>query len=254
MPTTSLRGLLPVALAALASPQAGGNKRPMRARHPLVTISAWLLLASAARAEAPASSEPSDESSDAPASPASADSLGGRLSLSLLGGATVPAGLLERGIPLADVASTGVQGGLEVAYGVSRTVMLGLWGHADRFGSPSTCPDCSLTSWGGGPLLRYHLVQGFRFDPWVSAGFGVRQMSAEAGGTYVGLDWMRATVGGDWYALPSFAVGPFLQFLAGATLDRPDTPPIDDRPAEDQGALYFTGSVGLRVNLLLPGR
>ncbi len=62
-------------------------------------------------------------------------------------------------------AGLGVAG--DLGFGLSRSVVIGAWGTFASYGSNGT-------SFGVGPFVRYHLVQGVRFDPWIflGAGFG----------------------------------------------------------------------------------
>jgi hypothetical protein len=198
-----------------------------------------------------------DESvSEPPQIPLAQDTLKGRFAWSLLGGPFAPLGSLEKDIPWRQAAKLGPGAELEAAIGVSRSVVLGAWLHASRLGSGDSCEACSTTNLAGGPLIRVHLVQGLKLDPWVSMGIGLRSIaiSSDTDVNYTGFDWLRITVGADWYASRNVAVGPYVQLLGGVTVDRPESPPTGERPFDDRGSAYWTLSSGLRLTLSLPGR
>jgi hypothetical protein len=100
-----------------------------------------------------------------------------------------------------------------------------------------------------GPFVRYHLVQGMRFDPWLLAGVGYRSLtvkSASGKADYSGFEWMRIAVGGDYYPLNTFGLGPIIELDAGV---------FGKRPADDRGtAIHFTFVAGLRLILDVPGK
>jgi hypothetical protein len=96
-----------------------------------------------------------------------------------------------------------------------------------------------------GPLIRYHLVQGVRFDPWLSAGAGFRKttLGSEA---WTGVDIVRLALGGDFYAWPSLGFGPFVEMAIGTYVDA--TPKLTSHNVNAN----FT--LGLRVVLDAPGK
>ncbi len=147
------------------------------------------------------------------------------------------------------VAITGLGTGLDAALGVNRNVALGLYADLLPMRDPASCPDCSPVSLGGGAFVRYHLVQGLKFDPWASYGVGFRTLGISPDGNterYVGVEWLRITFGGDWYPSDFLGLGPYLELGAGNFLSVPA-----DR---DPGGTYFHFQSGLRVNLDLSGR
>jgi hypothetical protein len=182
--------------------------------------------------------------------PPAQDSLAGHFTLSPGVALVLPFGSLESDVPQTDSLGTGLGLSLEAAIGVSRTVALGAWGQAASFGSTDTCPECSASSLAGGAFVRYHLVQGVRFDPWMSAGLGYRVLSIDntpAGKQdFSGIEWLRFAVGGDWYAFSLFGLGPFLELDMGIYGTRPDS-------AGDSAA-HFQLVVGARVTLDVPGK
>ena len=196
------------------------------------------------------------DEAESPDLPPARDTLGGRFAISVGGGIVVPFGPLESEIPWHDTTGHGLGIDLEPAVGVSRSVMVGVWLGASSLGRGDLCQDCSTLTAAGGPLLRVHLVQGLKLDPWASVGVGLRsiRVSADERFDYLGLDWMRATLGADWYASPHIAVGPFVQLLAGASVIRPQSSPVDERPFDDRGSVYWMFSSGLRLTLAAPAR
>ena len=102
------------------------------------------------------------------------DTLGGHVSISPSVGVAFPFANLETGAPQSDAMSKGWAFGLDAAYGVSRAVAVGAWGQYLRLGAPDSCSDCKTQSTAFGAFVRYHLVQGMRFDPWMGAGLGYR--------------------------------------------------------------------------------
>ncbi|MFO0570214.1 MAG: hypothetical protein U0263_31520 [Polyangiaceae bacterium] len=178
------------------------------------------------------------------------DLLSGHLSLSPSVGVALPFGALEVDAPQTDAMGAGWAFGLEAAYGLSRTVAVGAWGQHLRLGEGDQCRGCDTQSTAFGAFVRYHLVQGVRFDPWMSAGLGYR-MTKISGGTqdvtYSGIEWLRLAVGGDWYAFDKVGFGPYLELDMGY---------FSDRSAGEFGkaAQHWTFLTGARVTLDLPGK
>jgi hypothetical protein len=164
-------------------------------------------------------------------------------------GLVIPFGDLQSGLAQTSVLGTGAAFGVDLALGVSRQVMLGVWGQLLKPGEGDDCTSCSATSLGAGAFVRYHLVQGVRFDPWMSLGAGFRntQIEGPAGDeTYSGIEFLRLQVGGDWYPTSVVGFGPFGELDAGVYTKRPDTS-IDT-------ATHLHFLTGLRLTLDLPGR
>ena len=85
-------------------------------------------------------------------------------------------------------------------------------------GKPDSCGDCKTQSMAFGAFVRYHLVQGVRFDPWMLAGLGYRTTTISGVGddvTYSGIEWLRLAVGGDWYAFDKVGFGPYMELDMG---------------------------------------
>jgi hypothetical protein len=143
--------------------------------------------------------------------------------------------------------------GLEVGYGISRTVVLGVWGQGLFLDESDDCSTCSTRSLAGGAFVRYHIVQGVRFDPWMSAGLGYRVTTIDPGQTgveeitYSGIEWVRLAVGGDWYAFQNFGFGPYFELDMGRYMSRS---PGDFGSA----ANHWHFITGARVTFDAPGR
>ena len=144
--------------------------------------------------------------------PSARDTLGGHFVLGAGAGVKWPfgshSGALGAGLGL----------NLDLGYGVSRNVVLGAWGEFDGYSTVSGCTDCSGKSFAGGPLVRYHIVQGTRFDPWGELAVGVRSTSVQVRGeskNHVGPDFLKLTLGGDWYPTSNVGIGPYVTFDIG---------------------------------------
>lgn len=176
------------------------------------------------------------------------DQRSGHLMASGSAGWVIPFGTVSDDASQSARFGSGLGYQLDVGYGVGRSVVVGLWGQLLTLGDGSACDDCGGTSLAGGPFVRYHLVQGLRFDPWFSYGLGVRFQSHEVGGVdrkYVGIDWARLQFGSDWYALPQLGFGPFVELGTGTFFSCPDD--------ESAGGLYWRFMAGLRVAVDFPG-
>jgi hypothetical protein len=137
--------------------------------------------------------------------------------------------------------ATGLGLNLDLGFGISRNVVLGLWGEFDTYHTHSACGDCSGSSFAGGPLIRYHVVQGTRFDPWGELAVGIRSTKIDIHGdskTHTGPDFLKLTLGADWYFTSNFALGPYVTFDIGT-----------------YGTSSHSGlGTGLRLVLDLPGK
>jgi hypothetical protein len=173
--------------------------------------------------------------------PSAHDTLGGHLMLGASLGARWPFGKLATDTNQQDYLGAALAVNLDLGYGLSRNVVAGVWGEFDNHYSPSGCGVCSGKSFAGGPFIRYHLVQGTRFDPWGSFALGYRSTSVDTRidtAHYSGIDFLRLTLGGDWYPTSNFGFGPYFTFDAGT-----------------YGSRVHTGiSTGLRFVLDLPGK
>jgi hypothetical protein len=195
---------------------------------------------------------PEEEEPEPPLIPPAQDSVAGHFTLSPGVAFVAPFGSLGADLPARDFLGDGLGLSIEAAVGVSRMVALGVWGQALSFGSGNDkdCSDCSGSSLAGGAFVRYHLVQGVRFDPWMSAGLGFRTTSIDGTPSgkqdFSGIEWLRLAVGGDWYAFSLLGFGPFLELDMGIYGTRPDS-------AGDSAA-HFQLVVGARITLDVPGK
>lgn len=202
------------------------------------------------RKRQPSAEPPDEEGPEPPLVVPAPDQLSGHFQLAPSVGVAVPFGSLEEGVSQSDAMGSGWAFGLDASYGLSRTVALGAFGQLLRLGSSDSCTDCKAQSLAFGAFVRYHLVQGVRFDPWMAAGLGYRTTKISGLGedvTYSGVEWLRLVVGGDWYAFDKVGFGPYLELDMGYYSKRS---PGDFGSA----AAHWTFATGLRVTLDLPGK
>jgi hypothetical protein len=177
--------------------------------------------------------------------PLAPDTLGGHFVLGVGGSIEAPFGELDHKNNAANLgAGLGVAG--DLGFGLSRSVVIGAWGTFASYGSNGR-------SFGVGPFVRYHLVQGVRFDPWILLGTGFRSLNREVQGQkleYSGIEIARLAVGGDYYPWSAFGLGPWLELDVGAYGKRPDESP-GNRPAL---GVHLGFVSGLRLLVDLPGK
>lgn len=198
----------------------------------------------------PPTEEPEEAGPEPPLIPPALDTLSGHWMLSPSAGLAIPFGSLEESAAQADTMSSGWAFGVDLAYGLTRTVAIGAWGQMLTLGSTDLCRDCSTKSTAFGAFVRYHLVQGMRFDPWMAAGLGYRMTTISVGTQdvdYSGFEWLRVQVGGDWYAFDKIGFGPFMELDLGRYGSR--------SPGEiGEGANHWHFLTGARITLDLPGK
>jgi hypothetical protein len=133
---------------------------------------------------------------------------------------------------------------------LSRSVVLGVWGSYASYAKGDACSDCSGRAFAVGPFVRYQLLQGLRFDPWLTLGGGYRSVSfKDATGTqqkFSGLEWLHFELGADYYLLSGFGFGPYGALGLSSYTTRPS--------GAGAAAVNTELSVGLRFLLDLPGR
>jgi hypothetical protein len=169
----------------------------------------------------PQAKEP--ESRLVPAEPAT-DTISSRLLLSLDLGYTSTFGYLDSQTHLPSHLSGGIYTALDIGYGITRYVEVGLNATYASFGSATECPACTGKAYDVVGTIRYHLVQGVKFDPWVRTGLGFSAFQFKQGqqdSRYLGLHWLELTVGGDWYFGRNFGFGPLLSMSLASYLDHP---------------------------------
>jgi len=182
--------------------------------------------------------------------PSAHDTLSGHFVLGAAAGAKWGFGSFDSVTKESSVTGTGLALNLDLGFGLSRNVVLGAWGEYDTFAAPSGCSACSVQSVAGGPFLRYHLVQGTRFDPWGALAVGLRGATVNTGSAthhYAGVDWLRLTLGGDWYPWSNLAVGPYVEFDVGSYGKHPQSGTVDTTGHTGLGT-------GLRLTLDFPGK
>jgi hypothetical protein len=144
------------------------------------------------------------------------------------------------GTSTADVAGPGMGFGGTLGVGIGRQASIEVTGQYTLFGSPGACPvgvACKGHSADFGLGLAYHLAQGVAIDPWGSFGVGLRLGSftvpkpPTGGGIgtgplserdYRGVDIARIAFGADFYPVPAFGFGPYVEIDVGTPFSRPD--------------------------------
>ena len=152
------------------------------------------------------------------------DTLSNHLLLSLRAGYVANFVNLDSATSLSARLAGGYGASIGVGYGLSRYVEVELEGGLAAFGAASDCAQCSGKSYDMIGAIRYHLVQGVRFDPWVRIGIGASLFRLEQGTSkrdYAGLQWLNASVGGDWYVTRNFGFGPMLTIGTTSYLSHP---------------------------------
>ncbi len=181
-----------------------------------------------------------------PAAPLT-DTLRSHFVLAATVGTVASYGRVDSAHSITNTLGQGWLAGGELGYGISRHIAIGLVGEASSFSGGSICSDCKANAWSAAPFLRYHLVQGVRFDPWMSIGAGVAALSYDNQLTkrsYFG-GVLRASVGGDWYASSQLGIGPVLSVDLRSYMDHPT-----GTSASQEARLL----VGLRVVVDVPGK
>ena len=211
-------------------------------------------LAAAAEPLAPAAADgangavDADADSDPEPMPAASDTLAGHLALEVGPLFAVPFAQLDERTASKEAAGIGVGLGGKVGVGVSRGLSLGGFAEYTAFGHPSGCDRCEANAFAFGPFVRYHLVQGVRFDPQVALGVGYRKVNAttrEQTYRYAGIDWLRLEFGGAWYALSQVGFGPYAELSLGT---------FTKRPENRDPSVYGCFSLGLRLFIDARGR
>ncbi|HEY6728214.1 MAG TPA: hypothetical protein VI197_29595, partial [Polyangiaceae bacterium] len=189
------------------------------------------------------------EEPELPMTPPAPDGLGGHFLLGAAAAYQTPLGKFGSGMRQSSQVDGGLSVTVDAGFGVSRQIVIGAWGQWFQLPDGSECGKCSATGFAAGPFVRFHLVQGLRFDPWLSFGAGYRDLKLDQGSeelAFKGIDWARLQVGGDWYPAANFGFGPFLEVVSGGYFDRPEV----------AGALrtYWQWSAGMRLAFDVPGK
>jgi hypothetical protein len=203
-----------------------------------------------AASPAPATDAAPDDEPPLPLVPPAHDTLGGHFVVGLGAALEAPFGDLRDGDNAANLGP-GLGGALDLGFGLSRSVVLGAWGTFSSYGSDGT-------GYAVGPFVRYHLVQGVRFDPWLLAGAGYRSLERDVQGQkqrFAGIELLHLVVGGDYYPLSNFGFGPFLELDVGIYGTRPkNVTPEQPNGARVAPAVHLGFAGGLRLVLDLPGK
>lgn len=180
-----------------------------------------------------------------------------------------PVGYAGPNVPFSSLAGLGYSVGGILGIGVSRHATIQIFGERSAFESPGNCRlGCYGWSYSLGVGVTYHLAQGLAFDPWGSFGIAYRRSTfyAVAPSTamvdgkqctegalcaqgYGGLDVARIAFGGDWYPVPWFGFGPYVEVDAGTNLGRPYVTPAMALPptVTDGPKPYAFFHLGIRV-------
>ena len=192
-----------------------------------------------------------DVDAEPPLIPPARDTLGGHFVIGASAAFVAPFAELDSETASNELIGVGPGFGLDLGFGLSRALVLGAAGQYLSYSSPEACPDCSGTSIAGGVFLRYHVVQGVRFDPWVSAGVGYRSTTVDLGAgddaNYSGLEWLQLRFAGDWYPLSVLGLGPFVELDFGTYMTHDGAPDASD-------SVYLNFLAGARIVLDLPGK
>jgi hypothetical protein len=234
---------LPAAVAALVSVSFAAGAAP--AASPATATAAQGQAAPPSNVPgSPAPSETPDDEPEPELIPPAKDTLGGHVQLGASGVLAVPFARLDSDTTFRNQAEGGYGFAADLGIGVSRSVVVGAFGQYLRMNDGEGCPGCDPTALGFGAFVRYHLVQGVRFDPWASLGAGYRLF--DTGETkYSGIEWLRLSVGGDWYALSQVGFGPYIELDFGT---------FTERPSGTDAAVYANFAGGLRVVVDLQGK
>jgi hypothetical protein len=153
--------------------------------------------------------------------PLARDTVGGHYMVGAAAGAVFPFGSFASNAPVSDYIGPGFWLAGDILYGVGRAVAVGAYGEVAMPSTKNLGTGHDFTTIAAGPVVRYHLVQGLRFDPWLSAGVGFRRTS---GGptAFTGFDWLRLQIGGEWYPFRQLGFGPLVELTLGTYIDRSD--------------------------------
>lgn len=165
------------------------------------------------------------------------DGRSGHVQIAAVSAAEFPAGDLAPGRALTDVVDVGASVGGSISVGVSRYLSLDASAKVGFLFPRNDCDSCEGRVVGAGLGLRYHLVQGSAFDPWIRLGMGYRLFEIEhdqaetarvlavESGSYHGLDAAQLAFGGWFYPVRGFGLGPFMSTELGTFLDWPEGTP-----------------------------
>lgn len=207
-----------------------------------------LAMAGSARAQEGLPPPPPEEDTTSPLIPPAADTLGGHLVIALSPSVAVPGGSFDASQPASRLGA-GLGGGADIGFGINRAVALGIYGQYFAHRSGSGSAELTTSHFAVGPFVRYQVVQGLRFDPWILLGAGYESATVTLGGVkqkFTGIEWLRLAVGGDYYVFSGLAFGPLVELDLGSFLEHPAT--------GTSATVHMAFVAGLRVTFDTPGK
>jgi hypothetical protein len=233
------------------------------------TLAAMFSAGVAAAAEPQQPTFPPPEEDNGTERPFAPDQRSGHIYLSPTFGMVGGVGYAGPNMRLSSLIDLGYSVGGILGLGVSRHATVQIFGERSAFEAPGSCRSgCSASGFTLGVGVTYHLAQALAVDPWGSFGIAYRSTSfmgaapttATYDGTactagavcpmsYSGIDVARIAFGGDFYPVPWFGLGPFVEVDAGTYLRQPYvTPPIFLPPNIGTGPQpYAYFHLGIRV-------
>lgn len=226
----------------------------------ILAAASFALVASAARAQgAPPQVPglPGADEVDEPegrVKPYAEDFRTGHVYIDAIASALFPVGDIAPGSSLTEVSSFGFIAGGALGVGLSRHVELDVRGGYGLLSSPTECADCSSDVATASLGFTHHLTNGAAFDPWIRLGTGYRTFSVEHGaaessavleivnGRYHGVDIAQLSLGADFFPVPGFGFGPWLEADMGTFVAWPDG-------SREGTRFYAFFQVGLEIEL-----
>lgn len=192
-----------------------------------------------------------DDSEPAPTfTPRAQDLLGSHVLVGVAAAPTWSLGELGRDLPARRGLGVGFGARGDAGIGVSRAVVVGAWGGFAAYSDGRSCDSCSGRAVSVGPFVRYHLSQGFRFNPWLTLGAAYRQLSFDDDSgrrqKLKGVEWLHLELGADYYSLSGLGFGPYGSLGLSTYSSRP--------ASAGDASVNAELSVGLRIFLDVPGR
>ena len=136
-----------------------------------------------------------DTEPPAPLVPRAKDLLGSHLLLGAAVGPVWSLGHFGSNAAVSHQFGTGLALRADVGFGLSRSVVVGAWGSYAGYTDGDRCQSCSGKAFAVGPFIRYQLIQGLRFDPWLTLGGGYHRVSFDdqtgARQTFSGVEWLH---------------------------------------------------------------
>ena len=193
----------------------------------------------------PSAAHAEDEEPVPKARPVPPDDRTGRPTLALHLGWQRPFGSAEDNVVRSSFASWGAAPGLQLAFPFTRHFAVEVWGSMASFKNHTDdCHECKASTVSFGLGAVYHLVDGIAFDPWFSAGVGYRKTHLEGASVnadYTGFDFLRWTMGMDYYPARYIGFGPYTTLALGEYSSRSTPGGMSGHP------VHSTFEAGLRV-------